>query len=80
MIHTKVTPSDELVNVSFYVPKSYIGKELEIIAFAKNEGIQKTETIPEWHKAIIDERLVKRDESKSIAWDELQNTLDREFL
>ena len=40
MIHTKITPNDVLVNVSFYVPQSYIGKELDIIAFTQGEGIQ----------------------------------------
>jgi hypothetical protein len=29
-----------MVNLSFTIPDSYIGKELEIIAFAKNEGFQ----------------------------------------
>jgi putative addiction module component (TIGR02574 family) len=41
MIHTKVIPDDVLVSVSFYVPKSYIGKELDVIAFTQSEGIQK---------------------------------------
>jgi len=37
MIHTTVTPSTR--QVQFEIPNEYIGKELEIIAFAKGEGI-----------------------------------------
>lgn len=40
MIHTKITPVDTLVNLSFYVPKDYIGKEVDVIAFTQNEGLQ----------------------------------------
>lgn len=40
MIHTKIIPNDTLVNLSFYVPKDYIGKEVEVIAFTQNEGLQ----------------------------------------
>jgi hypothetical protein len=35
MIRTIITPSSE--KVYFDVPKDYIGKELEVIAFTKNE-------------------------------------------
>jgi hypothetical protein len=35
MIRTIITPSSE--TVYFDVPKDYIGKELEVIAFTKNE-------------------------------------------
>lgn len=42
MIRTIVIP--ETKTVSFTVPKSYIGKELEIIAFAKKEGFEQVET------------------------------------
>lgn len=44
MIHTKIIPSDTLVNLSFYVPKDYIGKEVDVIAFTQNEGLQSEET------------------------------------
>ena len=40
MIHTKIIPDNTLVNLSFYVPKDYIGKEVEVIAFTQNEGLQ----------------------------------------
>lgn len=40
MIRTIVIPDTE--TVSFTIPKNYIGKELEIIAFAKKEGLQQT--------------------------------------
>jgi hypothetical protein len=40
MIHTKIIPNDTLVNLSFYVPKDYIGKEVDVIAFTQNEGLQ----------------------------------------
>ena len=40
MIHTKIVPDSTLVNLSFYVPKEYIGKEVDVIAFTQNEGLQ----------------------------------------
>ena len=40
MIHTKIIPDSTLVDLSFYVPKDYIGKEVEVIAFTQNEGLQ----------------------------------------
>ncbi len=40
MIHTKIIPNDTLVNLSFYVPIDYIGKEVDVIAFTQNEGLQ----------------------------------------
>lgn len=36
MVRTTIIPSNETVH--FNVPKEYIGKEVEVIAFAKNEG------------------------------------------
>lgn len=80
MIHTKVTPNDVLVNVSFYVPKSYIGKEIDIIAFSSNEGIQKS--IPEWHKPILDKTLdnLKTKSKSTKSWKQLKKELDNEIL
>ena len=40
MIRTIVIPEKNLVNVSFSVPESYIGKEMEVIAFTKKEGLE----------------------------------------
>jgi len=37
MIRTVITPNKQIV--SFEIPQSYIGKEIEVIAFAKDEGI-----------------------------------------
>ena len=37
MVHTVIIPSQELI--SFSIPKDYIGKEIEIIAFARGEGM-----------------------------------------
>jgi len=41
MIRTIVTPCTE--TVFFNVPKEYIGKELEVIAFTKGEGLHNRE-------------------------------------
>ena len=38
MIRTIIIPDTETAH--FNVPKEYIGKELEVIAFAKNEAIE----------------------------------------
>jgi len=37
MIRTIITPQQR--TVSFTIPNHYVGKELEVIAFAKDEGI-----------------------------------------
>jgi len=85
MIHTKITANDTFVNVSFRVPKSYIGKELDIIAFKANEGFLQNTTasnVPEWHKAIVKntkENLIKNPESAK-NWEDVKKELDNEFL
>ncbi len=38
MVHTTVVPSSR--QVQFEIPNEYIGKELEIIAFTKDEGMK----------------------------------------
>ena len=39
MIRTIITPNKQ--TVSFDIPMHYIGKQIEVIAFAKDEGIAK---------------------------------------
>lgn len=39
MIHTTITPDQR--TISFGIPENYVGKEIEVIAFAKDEGITK---------------------------------------
>jgi hypothetical protein len=39
MIHTTVIPNKQ--TISFDIPKDYVGKQIEVIAFAKGEGITK---------------------------------------
>ena len=43
MIRTIITPDKSTVNISLSVPESYIGEEMEVIAFTKKEGLEKTE-------------------------------------
>lgn len=43
MIQKVIIPDNTTINLSLTIPDSYIGKEVEIIAFAKNEGIQNKE-------------------------------------
>jgi hypothetical protein len=38
MIHKIIIPNNQTVNLSFTFPDTYIGKEVEIIAFTKGEG------------------------------------------
>ncbi len=42
MIRTIITPSQQ--TISFDIPIQYVGKEIEVIAFAKNEGITEEQT------------------------------------
>jgi len=41
MIRTVIVPNTQ--TVTFDIPKDYVGKELEVIAFTKNEGIEAKE-------------------------------------
>lgn len=43
MIQRTVVPDNTTINLSLTIPDSYVGKEIEIIAFAKNEGIEHKE-------------------------------------
>jgi len=45
MIHTIVVPNNQ--TVSFNVPQKYIGKELEVIIFEKEEGSIEKISFPE---------------------------------
>jgi hypothetical protein len=42
MIRTIITPSKE--SISFDIPKDYVGKQIEVIAFAKDEGLTKDQS------------------------------------
>jgi hypothetical protein len=44
MIRTVITPQQQ--RISFDIPRDYIGKQIEVIAFAKDEGMQKKQTTP----------------------------------
>ena len=41
MVRTIVIPDKQ--SISFDIPNHYIGKQIEVIVFAKDEGIAKTE-------------------------------------
>jgi hypothetical protein len=40
MIRTLITPQTDTLNISLAIPKNYIGKEMEVIAFTRDEGIK----------------------------------------
>jgi hypothetical protein len=44
MIRTIITPQDQ--RIFFDIPKDYVGKQIEVIAFAKDEGMQKKQSKP----------------------------------
>jgi hypothetical protein len=39
MIRTTIVPDKKTISISLSVPENYIGKEMEIIAFTKQEGL-----------------------------------------
>ena len=43
MIHKTIIPDKREVKLSFNVPDNYIGEEIEVIAFAKNESFKETD-------------------------------------
>jgi hypothetical protein len=42
MIHTTITPNQP--TISFDIPTEYVGKQIEVIAFAKGEGFTKEQS------------------------------------
>lgn len=38
MIRTTIIPDKRVINISLEVPENYVGEEVEVIAFTKNEG------------------------------------------
>jgi hypothetical protein len=44
MIHTIVIPDNQII--SFTIPQNYVGKELEVIVFEKEEGNQEKLNLP----------------------------------
>ena len=82
MIHTKVTPNDVLVSISFYVPKSYIGKELDVIAFAPTEGLQKNESnFSEKDRKELTNRVESylQNPTKVIPWKEVKKNIRKQL-
>ncbi|MEX8548773.1 MAG: hypothetical protein V5804_14345 [Mucilaginibacter sp.] len=39
MLHTTITPNEKTISV--VIPENYVGKEIEMIVFAKDEGLAK---------------------------------------
>ena len=40
MVRTTIIPEQTTVNISLSVPENYIGKEMEVIAFTTQEGLE----------------------------------------
>jgi len=40
MVHKVIIPKSREVNLSIVVPQNYVGEEIEVIAFIKNEGLK----------------------------------------
>ena len=43
MIRTIIIPDKTTVNISLSIPENYVGKEMEVIAFTKKEGLSQKE-------------------------------------
>lgn len=68
MIRTIIIPDKSNVSLSFSIPESYIGKEIEVIAFSREEGFAQIEQITKittFNALSIDTKSFKfsRDES-----------------
>ncbi|WOK07309.1 hypothetical protein [Imperialibacter roseus] len=44
MVRTSLIPKKQQVSIE--VPADYVGTEVEVIAFRKNEGVEREKTIP----------------------------------
>ena len=45
MIRTVIIPDKRTISISLSIPENYIGKEMEVIAFTKKEGLSSKELI-----------------------------------
>jgi hypothetical protein len=59
MIRTVIIPDQETISIS--LPKSYIGKQVEVIAFTLDDDINET--------MLMEEQLIYRASEKSLAKD-----------
>ncbi len=77
MIHKVIVPDSSSINVTLDIPKDYIGKEIEIIAFIKKDGLKTKPLSPtlkgpkltidefqDWIKAAEDSPTMSLDEAK----------------
>lgn len=45
MIRTIITPKTDTLNISLTIPSDYVGKEMEVIAFARDEGMKESPVV-----------------------------------
>ena len=44
MVRTTIIPENRIVTISLSVPESYVGKEMDVIAFTRKEGLEEKKT------------------------------------
>ena len=69
MIRTVVTPNNQ--DVSIHLPKEYIGKKVEVIAFTVDEAIEEPEKKDVPLTYLASEKVLAKDwlaEEEDIAW------------
>ena len=72
MIRTVVTPSKQ--NISIHLPKDFVGKRVEVIAFTIDETVNETLTVDEPLTHYASEKILAKDwltPEEDKAWENL---------
>lgn len=81
MVRTVIVPKKNTIQVSLTIPDDYIGKEIEILAYSKNEGLinkNKTKSMADFLGILSDktaESLREQVSKTRDEWDERLNKL-----
>jgi len=86
MIRTYITPTKTEYNLVLNLPDDYLGTEIEIIAFKRNEEVlikssisEQDFEVPEWHKKIVLERIKNAKETDFVDASKVMDDLEAEF-
>jgi hypothetical protein len=82
MIRTVITPTTSNFNITLDFPESYLGKEIEIIAFQKEEGLIKEKpkkSMADFWGSISDETAAELHKEVEQSRNEWEDRVNKQF-
>ncbi len=82
MIRTVIVPDKNTIQVSLTIPEDYIGKEIEILAYSKNEGLvkkNKTQSMANFLGILSDKTAESLREQVAKTRDEWDERLNKQY-